>query len=190
MALSIAQQRTQRRILEGAAVASVLSGAPSVATTLARGSARSAVDYAIAATRAVGTIAPSGRPGFVRGATIHGVISIVAGELLGFALPREDSVLWGAFGGLLLGVVNVGVIACRCYPMIAERDLAQGRCQEPDPRPHPRPNDFPDVDTLQQHLLAFGRRYEQIAQPFPVEVTRTDRDRVAQRLDLPASKAA
>jgi nucleoside-diphosphate-sugar epimerase len=82
VALSIAQQQTQPRILEGAAVASVLSGAPSVATTLARGSARSAVDYAIAATRAVGTIAPSGRPGFVRGAAIHGVISIVAGELL------------------------------------------------------------------------------------------------------------
>jgi hypothetical protein len=27
------------------------------------------------------------------------------------------------------------------------------------------PNDFPDLDTLEQHLLAFGRRYEQIAAP-------------------------
>ena len=28
------------------------------------------------------------------------------------------------------------------------------------------PNDFPDRDTLEQQLLAFGRRYEQIATPF------------------------
>ena len=32
------------------------------------------------------------------------------------------------------------------------------------------PNDFSDLDTLEQQLLAFGRRYEQIAAPFPMEV--------------------
>ncbi|HEX5927747.1 MAG TPA: IS630 family transposase [Baekduia sp.] len=32
------------------------------------------------------------------------------------------------------------------------------------------PNDFPDLATLKQQLLAFGRRYEQIAAPFSVEV--------------------
>ena len=32
------------------------------------------------------------------------------------------------------------------------------------------PNDFADLDTLEQHLLAFGRRYEQIAAPVPMEV--------------------
>ena len=32
------------------------------------------------------------------------------------------------------------------------------------------PNDFPDLDTLEQQLLAFGRRYEQIAAAIPVEV--------------------
>jgi hypothetical protein len=28
------------------------------------------------------------------------------------------------------------------------------------------PNDFADLDTLQQQLVAFGRRHEQIAAPF------------------------
>lgn len=69
-------------------------------------------------------VAPPGRPGLVRGVAIHAVISVLAGELLGFVLPRERSVLWGAVGGLLLGVVNLGVIAPRFYPVIAELELA------------------------------------------------------------------
>jgi hypothetical protein len=52
------------------------------------------------------------------------------------------------------------------------------------------PNDFPDLDTLEQQLLAFGRRYEQIAQPFEWKFTRTDLDRLARRLELPAADAA
>jgi hypothetical protein len=52
------------------------------------------------------------------------------------------------------------------------------------------PNDFPDLDTLEQHLLAFGRRYEQIAQPFEWKFTRADLDALAQRLDSPAAQAA
>ena len=36
------------------------------------------------------------------------------------------------------------------------------------------PNDFADLDTLEQHLLAFGRRYEQIATPFQWKFTRQD----------------
>ena len=36
------------------------------------------------------------------------------------------------------------------------------------------PNDFADLDTLQQQLLAFGRRYEQIAAPFQWKFTRED----------------
>jgi hypothetical protein len=119
-----ARRRDQRRVLEGAAVASLLSGAPSVTTALARGSVRSAIAYAIDATRAVGTIAPSGRPGFVRGAAIHTVISVAAAEVLAFTLPRDHAVAWGAVGGLLLGVINVGVIARRRYPAIAELALA------------------------------------------------------------------
>jgi hypothetical protein len=52
------------------------------------------------------------------------------------------------------------------------------------------PNDFTDLDTLEQRLLAYGRRYEQIAAPFQWKFTRADLDRVAHRLDLPVSKAA
>jgi len=36
------------------------------------------------------------------------------------------------------------------------------------------PNDFADLDTLEQQLLAFGRRYEQIASPFQWKFTRQD----------------
>jgi DDE superfamily endonuclease len=52
------------------------------------------------------------------------------------------------------------------------------------------PNDFADLDTLEQRLLAFGRRYERIATPFQWKFTRADLDRLAHRLDRPAAKAA
>jgi DDE superfamily endonuclease len=52
------------------------------------------------------------------------------------------------------------------------------------------PNDFPDLSTLEQQLLAFGRRYEKIATPFDSKFTRADLNRLAERLELPASQAA
>jgi hypothetical protein len=52
------------------------------------------------------------------------------------------------------------------------------------------PNDFADLDQLEQHLLAFGRRYEQIAAPFQWKFTRDDLDRVIHRLDRHAAQAA
>jgi hypothetical protein len=36
------------------------------------------------------------------------------------------------------------------------------------------PNDFADLAALEAHLLAFGRRYEQIAAPFQWKFTRAD----------------
>ena len=36
------------------------------------------------------------------------------------------------------------------------------------------PNDFADLETLERHLLAFGRRYVQIAAPFRWKFTRDD----------------
>ena len=36
------------------------------------------------------------------------------------------------------------------------------------------PNDFVDLAALEAHLLAFGRRYEQIAAPFQWKFTRAD----------------
>ena len=47
------------------------------------------------------------------------------------------------------------------------------------------PNDFPDLDTLEQHLLNFGRRYQQIVQPFEWKFTRQDLDRVLDKLQAP-----
>ena len=52
------------------------------------------------------------------------------------------------------------------------------------------PNDFPDLDTLEQRLLAFGRRYKRIAQPSEWKFTRADLDRLARQLDRPAAQAA
>ncbi|MDQ6805294.1 MAG: IS630 family transposase [Actinomycetota bacterium] len=58
-----------------------------------------------------------------------------------------------------------------------------------------KPNNFADLDKLDHHLLAFGRRYEQIAQPFEWKFTRRDLDRLLARLDeapqpLPTQQAA
>jgi DDE superfamily endonuclease len=46
-----------------------------------------------------------------------------------------------------------------------------------------QPNDFPDLDALEQHLLRFGRRYQQIAQPFEWKFTRNDLNDLLDRLD-------
>ena len=46
-----------------------------------------------------------------------------------------------------------------------------------------QPNNFTDLDALEQHLLNFGRRYQQIAQPFEWKFTRDDLDRVLNKID-------
>jgi hypothetical protein len=45
------------------------------------------------------------------------------------------------------------------------------------------PNDFADLAEVEQRLLGFQRRYEQTAQPFDWQYTRTDLDRLLRRLD-------
>lgn len=54
------------------------------------------------------------------------------------------------------------------------------------------PNDFPDLDTLEQHLLAFGRRYEQIAAPFQWKFTRHELHKLLAKTDTtqPTTHAA
>jgi hypothetical protein len=49
-----------------------------------------------------------------------------------------------------------------------------------------QPNDFADLDALEQHLLAFGRRYEQIATPFEWKFTRRDLELQLARLEATA----
>jgi hypothetical protein len=51
------------------------------------------------------------------------------------------------------------------------------------------PNDFADLDTLKQHLLAFGRRYEQIAAPFQWKFTRDDLHKLLAKTDTAPSVA-
>jgi DDE superfamily endonuclease len=50
-----------------------------------------------------------------------------------------------------------------------------------------QPNDFADLDLLQERLLAFGRHYEQIAKPFEWKFTRQDLNRLLDRLDQPTT---
>jgi hypothetical protein len=45
-----------------------------------------------------------------------------------------------------------------------------------------QPNDFADLDALEQRLLAFGRHYERIATPFEWRFTRRDLERLLTRL--------
>jgi hypothetical protein len=52
------------------------------------------------------------------------------------------------------------------------------------------PNDFRDLDALEHRLLAFGRRYEQIAAPFEWRFTRQDLDRLLARTNDPALRLA
>lgn len=52
------------------------------------------------------------------------------------------------------------------------------------------PNDFADLDTLQHHLLAFGRRYEQIAAPFQWKFTRADLHQLLTNTETATAAAA
>jgi transposase len=48
-----------------------------------------------------------------------------------------------------------------------------------------QPNDFADLDALEERLLAFARHYEQIAKPFQWKFTRQDLNQLLDRLDRP-----
>lgn len=115
--------RSRRRILEGAAVAAVLSGVPSTSWALVRSSPREALRAGREATRTIGTLVPPGRPGLVRGAAAHLAISLAVAEALGRGLPRERSVRWGALAGLGIGWLNLAVIAPRAFPALAALPL-------------------------------------------------------------------
>jgi hypothetical protein len=113
--------RDRWAILRGAAVASVASGVPSSAYALLRG--RDPRAQGLTATRAIGTLVWPGEPGLVRGALVHGAVSLAVGGALGVTLPRRRSVAWGALAGVAIGWVNLVVIAPRRYPAIASLPL-------------------------------------------------------------------
>jgi len=85
---------------------------------------------------------------------------------------RSIDRLQGAWPNLIL--VHTPVHAswlnqCEIYFSVVQRKALQ-------------PNDFADLDALEAHLLAFGRRYEQIAAPFQWKFTRHDLDVLLNRL--------
>ena len=59
---------------------------------------------------------------------------------------------------------------CEIYFSIIQRKVLQ-------------PNDFADLGALQHALLAFGRRYEQIAKPFEWKFTRRDLDTLLNQIE-------
>jgi hypothetical protein len=113
--------RGRRRVIEATLLAATISGLPSTLhAAIKRRSLRAAANYVYDATRAVGTLVPPSRPGFGRGLVVHLAISMLCGETLARTLPRDHAVEWGAAYGLVIGVINVGVIG-RSFPAI--RDL-------------------------------------------------------------------
>jgi hypothetical protein len=109
--------------MQAAAVAGALSGTPSTLEAFRRQrDFRSVARYVWDATCAAGTLVPPGRPGFIRGALVHGGISVLGGEVLARTVPEHRSLVWGAGAGLAIGVINVGVIGRR-FPAIAALPL-------------------------------------------------------------------
>ena len=49
-------------------------------------------------------------------------------------------------------------------------------------------NDFASLEELAERLLAFGERYREIARPFEWTFTRTDLERVLERIDAQAAR--
>lgn len=96
-----------------AVVAGVVSGAPSTAMALAAG------ESPLAAARAAGALL--GRPGLVRGAAAHGVVSLGWGVVLARLLPARRTVAAGAAAGLAIAALDLG-IAARRYPAISALD--------------------------------------------------------------------
>jgi hypothetical protein len=112
-------RRSRRRVTEAVVIASVLGGVPStvIALVRARGNVGRASADVLASTRAIGVLLPPGRPGVARGAAAHGAVSVVMGELLARVLPRRPSLVRAAAAGLLMGVLNVGLVGRR-FPSI------------------------------------------------------------------------
>lgn len=107
-------QRSVRRRVEAISLASTLGGLPSsISTAIRTRSPASALRSGVEATRAIGVLLPPGRPGLVRGAVAHVVISVVMGELLIRTLPGRRPIQEGAAAGLVMGIVNVAVIGRR-----------------------------------------------------------------------------
>jgi hypothetical protein len=101
--------------LKAGAIAGALSGALSTTHALATG--RSPFD----AVRAAGTLLlpDEGPPRelLVAGVAAHSAISLAWGLVLALLLPRRRSALWGALAGLVIAVLDLGILGHR-WPRI------------------------------------------------------------------------
>jgi len=114
----------RRGVIEATLCAATFSGLPSTLHALIKHrSLRSTAVHVYDVTRAVGTLVPPARPGLGRGVVVHLAISMLCGETLARTLPRDHSAEWGAAAGLVIGVINVGVIG-RWFPAIRGLPLA------------------------------------------------------------------
>jgi hypothetical protein len=102
-------RRRPPAVLAAAAIGGALSGTPSTLNALATG--RSPLEAAEAAGELLG------RPGLVRGAVAHTVMSLWWATVLAAALPRHNRVRWGAVAGLAIAGLDLS-IARRRYPAI------------------------------------------------------------------------
>ena len=108
-------RRPLHDIAKAAAVAAVVSGAPSTLHAAITG--RPPLDSA----RAAATLLPGrrDRPGVVAGGLVHIGVSAAWGIVLGFALPRRHPVVWGAATGLAIAALDLVVLRGREVPAIA-----------------------------------------------------------------------
>ncbi len=95
-------------IVAGAAGA-VLSGVPSTALAVVRGTSP------LEAARAAGVLL--GRASLLRGIVAHGAISVAWGVLLAATVPRRHTVAFGAAAGVAIYVLDMEVVGRR-WPAI------------------------------------------------------------------------
>ena len=108
-------RRPLHEIALAAAVASVVSGAPSTAHAVLTGRPP------LEAARAGATLLPGrrDRPGLVAGAMVHVVVSAGWGTVLGLVLPTRHTVAWGAAAGAAIAALDLVVIGGGKVPAIA-----------------------------------------------------------------------
>jgi hypothetical protein len=103
--------------LVAAAIAGIVSGAPSTAHSLYN--KRSV----FTATRAAGTLL--GRPSVARGIAAHVALSVSWGLVLTRVLPRDHRALAGALAGAAIAALDLGLVGRRIPAIRALPQLAQ-----------------------------------------------------------------
>jgi hypothetical protein len=93
--------------------ATLLSGIPSTLYALATGG------DPLQATRAAAAMFPLSGRLFADAALVHGAVSLFWAAILFFVLPRRHTVAWAIGAALLIGVLDLRVIAPRFFPEVA-----------------------------------------------------------------------